>query len=142
MENIAHTLCGLRIADLGFRDDLKRAAPWVAVAAANLPDADSVLALFGQHVYLEQHRGFTHSFFGWPFLALIGAFISHRVSKASTYGRHLQLWALGLISHQILDWITAWGTLLLWPIQTRFSHAWVFIVDPMFWIILGVLPSL
>jgi hypothetical protein len=41
-----------------------------------------------------------------------------------------------------LDWITAWGTLLLWPIQTRFSHAWVFIVDPMFWIILGVLPSL
>jgi membrane-bound metal-dependent hydrolase YbcI (DUF457 family) len=142
MENIAHTLCGLRLADLGFREDLKKAAPWVGVAAANLPDLDSVTMFFSQELYLTQHRGLTHSFFGWPFLALLGALVSHRISGASTYARHLQLWCLGLISHQVLDWITAWGTLLLWPIQTRFALDSTFIVDPVFWFILGGLPYL
>ena len=142
MENIAHTLCGLRLADLGFREDLKKAAPWVAVAAANLPDLDSVTMFFSQELYLTQHRGLTHSFFGWPIMALLGALVSHRLSGASSYGRHLQLWSLGLLSHQLLDWITAWGTMLLWPIQTRFALDSTFIVDPIFWFILGVLPAI
>ena len=53
MENLAHTLCGLRIADLGWRDRVGPRAPVIAALAANLPDADLLLRLDGPDTYRE-----------------------------------------------------------------------------------------
>ena len=45
----------------------------------------------------------------------------------------------GLASHLVLDWLTNYGTELLWPLSDkRFALSWVFIVDPYVWAILGV----
>lgn len=143
MENLAHTLCGLRIADLGFREKVGPRAPWIAALAANLPDIDSVFGLLSFEIYLDHHRGFTHSFLGWPLFAFLGAFASLRLTRRGTYLSHLSLWVLGLLLHALLDWITVWGTQLFWPLsRTRFALDIIFIVDPMFWVLLGVLPWL
>jgi membrane-bound metal-dependent hydrolase YbcI (DUF457 family) len=142
MENLAHTLCGLRIADLGWRARVGPAAPWFGAIAANLPDADLVLYLGGPDVYTWWHRGITHSVFGWPMLALAGAEVSRRLSRQGGYRDHLGLWAVGLLSHALLDWPTTWGTMLFLPAtDTRFSLDWIFIVDPMFWVTLWALPA-
>jgi membrane-bound metal-dependent hydrolase YbcI (DUF457 family) len=141
MENIAHTLCGLRIADLGWRARVGPSAPWIGAIAANLPDADLVLYLGGRDFYTWWHRGITHSVFGWPLLALAGAAVSRRWSRQGAYGDHLGLWSLGLLSHALLDWPTTWGTMLFLPAtDTRFSLDWIFIVDPVFWLTLWALP--
>jgi membrane-bound metal-dependent hydrolase YbcI (DUF457 family) len=141
MENLAHTLCGLRIADLGWRARVGPAAPWIGAVAANLPDADLVLYLGGRDAYTWWHRGITHSVFGWPLLAVAGAAVSHRWTKQGGYRDHVGLWALGLLSHALLDWPTTWGTMLFLPAtDTRFSLDWIFIVDPAFWVTLWALP--
>ena len=148
MENIAHTLCGLRIADLGgpaggWRSRVGPKAPVIAAIAANLPDADLVLMLGGRDLYTWWHRGITHSVAGWPLLALAGAQITRRWTGQGTYRDHAALWGWGLLSHVLLDWPTSWGTMLFLPLtDTRFSLDWIFIVDPVFWLCLGGLPWL
>ena len=141
MENLAHSLCGLRIAELGYRERVGPRALWIGVVAANLPDLDVLLFAWDRQEATWQHRGLTHSFFGWPILALAGAWASRRWTRTGRYRDHLELWALGLLSHVLLDWPTTYGTQLFWPLtDTRFSLRWIFILDPMFWVLLGVLP--
>lgn len=141
MENLAHTLCGLRVADLGWRERVGPRAPWIGAVAANLPDSDLVIAMVDRDMYLWWHRGITHSFLGWPFLALAGAAASRRWTGQGRYEDHLMLWGAGLLSHALLDWPTTWGTMLWYPLtDTRFSLDWIFIVDPMFWVLLWAVP--
>jgi membrane-bound metal-dependent hydrolase YbcI (DUF457 family) len=143
MENIAHTLCGLRIADLGWRERIGPRAPIIGAIAANLPDADLVLMLGGRDAYTWWHRGITHSVLGWPVLALGAAWLSRKVTGEGSYRDHLGLWLWGLCSHMLLDWPTSWGTMLFLPLtDTRFSLDWIFIVDPIFWVCLGLVPWL
>lgn len=140
MENIAHTLLGVRIADLGWRERIGPRAGWLGVVAANLPDADLLWALVDEDAARWYHRGLTHSFLGWPWMALIGAAVTARWTRSGTYLDHLGLWAAALFSHAMLDWPTTWGTLLFYPwTDTRYSTELIFIVDPMFWLLLGAL---
>lgn len=143
MENIAHSLCGWRLSQLGFARDLGPRGWLVGVMAANLPDVDVLHYAFDYDVANWYHRGITHSFFGWPFLALAGAAVSHRWLGTARYRDHLALWAAGLSSHALMDWPTTWGTLLFWPLSSvRFGLEWIFIVDPAYWLLLGLLPRL
>ncbi len=138
MENIAHSLLGARIADLGWKERMGPRATWIGVIAANLPDGDLLYSLVDADRGRWYHRGLTHSFFGWPIMALLGAAVSRRVLGQGSYRDHLGLWAACLLSHAMLDWPTTWGTLLFFPVSdVRFSLDWIFIVDPMFWAILG-----
>lgn len=142
MENIAHSLLGARIADLGWRERIGPRTTWIAVIAANLPDGDILYSLVDADRGRWYHRGLTHSFFGWPFLALMGAAVSRRIVGRGSYADHLGLWAACLLSHALLDWPTTWGTMLFFPVsEVRFSLDWIFIVDPMFWVILGGIAS-
>lgn len=137
MENIAHSLCGLRIAQLGWTARLGPRAAWVGVIAANLPDVDVLWGLVDRDVGTWYHRGITHSVFGIPWIALLGALGSRRWIGGA-YADHLRLWLWALLSHALMDWPTTWGTLLGYPLsEHRFSLGWVFIVDPMFWLLLG-----
>ena len=43
----------------------------------------------------------------------------------------------GIASHLLLDWLTNYGTELLWPLtDRRFALNWVFIVDVYVWAVL------
>jgi membrane-bound metal-dependent hydrolase YbcI (DUF457 family) len=143
MENIAHSLAGVQVAALGWQRTIGPRAWIVGMVAANLPDADVALLLGGRDTYVWWHRGITHSFFGWPLLALAGAAISRRWCGQGTWRQHLGLWGAALLSHVLLDWPTTWGTMLFYPLsEVRFALDWIFIIDPMFWVILGGLPWL
>ncbi len=143
VENIAHSLCGWRLSQLGFARDVGPRGWVVGVVAANFPDIDVIHYAFDEDRANWYHRGITHSFLGWPWLALAGAAASHRWLRTAQYRDHLALWSVGLLSHALMDWPTTWGTLLLWPLSSvRFGLEWIFIVDPAYWVALGLLPRL
>lgn len=143
MENLTHTLLGWQLARLSPFQRIGQRAGIVGIIAANLPDADVLLYAVDRDLGTWQHRGFTHSVFGVPLMAIVGAAVTHRVLAAGEYRIHLGLWLAGLFSHALLDWPTTWGTQLLWPLSDhRFGLELIFIIDPMFWLLLGGLPWL
>jgi hypothetical protein len=45
---------------------------------------------------------------------------------------------LPMLSHSLIDWLTNYGTQILWPFDsTRFALDWIFIIDPWFDLILA-----
>ncbi len=140
MENVAHALLGRRIGQLDVFRAVGPRAALVGLVAANLPDVDVLLYAVNRDVGTWEHRGFTHSVLGWPVLTLGGALVSWRWLRTGRYRDHLALWAAGIASHALLDVPTTWGTQLLWPDDRRFGLELIFIVDPAFWLALGLLP--
>ncbi len=140
MENIAHALVGWRIGQLEPFRRVGPRAPLIGLIAANLPDIDVLLYVLDQDLGTWEHRGFTHSLLGWPVVAGLGAWISSRLLRTGRFADHVALWTAAVASHALLDVPTTWGTQLLWPNDERFGLELVFIVDPMFWLLLGALP--
>ncbi len=139
MDTVTHALTGAVIGYCGFRQRGGRLALWTTIAAAEFSDADLVMLLGGSETYLRWHRSFTHSALMLPVWAVVvaGAFWAF-----ARRGDFKLLWlaaAAGLVSHLFLDWITSYGTLLLWPLSdARYELSWVFILDPYVWAMLGV----
>lgn len=132
MDNLAHGLTGALIGYCGFRQRPYggRASLWTAIAAAEFPDADVALGYFGDEFVLRWHRSFTHSAVMMPVWALVVAGACWAFSRQSNFKVLWQAALAGLASHLFLDWITNYGTLLLWPLtDARFALSWVFIVD-------------
>ena len=139
MDNIAHGLIGAVIGYCGFRQRGGRAALWACIAAAEFSDADIVLAFVNGESYLRWHRAFTHSALALPFWAALVAGAFWAFSRRSQFSVLWQAAMAGMASHLFLDWITNYGTMLLWPVsEARFALNWVFIVDPYVWAMLGV----
>ena len=102
--------------------------------AAAAPDIDFVLTLFGQVIYLEQHRGVTHSVLLLPawawLLAVLFAWLGgRRYGWKAYYG----VCALAIGIHIIGDMITSFGTQILAPFS-NWAPGWnlTFILDPWF----------
>ena len=149
MDNLAHTLAGLALAESG----LKRYAPHATVTAvigANLPDID-IVSYFASPVHaLEFRRGWTHgilAMFVLPVVLALSVVAWERARRkpartdsenaSATFQGILLVAALSVWSHPLLDLLNTYGVRLLMP----FSHTWfqsdaLFIVDPFLWIIL------
>src|SRR6266540_2463139 len=70
MDNLTHSLIGLAAAKAGL-ERLSPGATTLCVLAANSPDADIVALIFGgRWVFLQHHRGISHSIAGALALAL------------------------------------------------------------------------
>jgi inner membrane protein len=95
---------------------------WGTILAAELPDFDLVLRLFGGPVfYLRYHRGPSHGLITLPLQALAVAglvvLFSPEVSFAAAFW-----WALlGGLSHVLFDFFNDYGTQGFWP----FSSKWI-----------------
>jgi inner membrane protein len=112
---------------------------WTCIAAAEFPDIDIGMAFFGGDTYLRWHRSFTHSAVLLPLWAALVAWVFWGLSGRKNF--RLLWWAsvAGFASHLFLDWITNYGTELLWPLSdARFALSWVFIVDPYVWVMLSI----
>ena len=140
MENVAHVLMGRRIGQLSVFHRVGPRAALIGMVAANVPDLDVLLYAIDRDLGTWEHRGCTHSLMGWPVIALAGAGITSRWLRTGRFQDHLGLWAAAVASHAILDVPTTRGTQLFWPDDQRFGLELIFIVDPMFWLLLGVLP--
>ena len=137
MDSLTHSFAGALIAEAGFAQHLGRRARWVMAGTAMMPDLDIVYRLNGIATYLEQHRGVTHSFAGILFLGILTGTVFGRFDRERRYFPWICACWLALLSHQLLDLITSYGTMVLYPFsKTRYYFDWVFVIDVFFSLIL------
>lgn len=148
MDNLTHTLVGLTAAKAGL-EKLSPGAATICVLAANAPDADVAILLFGDRwTYLHHHRGITHAIVGVVFLALFVPLVMHGVDRLwarlrnqppKTKLRGLLLASLIVTAtHPLLDWTNNYGIRFFLPWSSKWSYGdLVFIVDPYLWLVLG-----
>lgn len=102
----------------GFDRKVERCA-LMMIIAANLPDVDGVPIFFNPAVYIQWHRGYTHSLLLSPVMALIPPLLFLLFKK-----QRITLWAwgaslVGLLSHIALDSTNIYGIRLLMPASAR-----------------------
>lgn len=135
MFNSTHSLLGIAIARSGL-DRWTPHATTTAIVASNLPDIDAFTLFADSAIYLEHHRGITHSVFAIPFMAAFLAGLIYRLSFHSRGGRGNFRGLFGIcfivmMTHPLLDYLTPYGMRPFLP----FEDAWIygdtlFIVDP------------
>lgn len=142
MDNLSHSLFGAHVSRLpAFRGVAPRLAFWTAVAASNAPDVDGLLRFAGAQHYVFDHRGITHSLVAVLVLAPAVALIARAAGRGSSpaFAPLLVLSIAGVLGHLLLDLLTSWGTMLLLPFSSaRLALPWLFILDVVVWLILGV----
>ncbi|MGI8836368.1 MAG: metal-dependent hydrolase [Pyrinomonadaceae bacterium] len=147
MDNLTHSLVGLAAAKAGL-EKLSPGATTLCLLAANAPDADILTLVNGRWVYLQNHRGITHSIVGTLALALALALVFHgsalliaRLRKRKPATRLGGLIIASIVvsaTHPLLDWTNNYGVRLLLPWNSRWFYGdLVFIMDPVFWLVLG-----
>ena len=149
MDNVTHALVGVALAGAG----LRRATPLATATlfvAANLPDADALSLLTGEHYEYGFRRGWTH---GLPALAAFALGLTvlvlawdrwvrrrrRRAAEPARAGALLWLAALALATHAFLDYLNTYGMRWLMPFRDVWSYGDTLeIVDPWIWLALGV----
>jgi inner membrane protein len=124
----------------------RKALLWGAVIGT-LPDLDVFIPLGGPVNDFVYHRGFSHSLF---LLALFSPIIAGLISKihpdTKRYYRGWVLLALIVLEASVLlDFLTIYGTQILWPFDTTpLAFPVLFIIDPLFTlpVFAGVLAAL
>jgi len=121
-----------------------RAAAYGALAGA-LPDVDVLFSIGGDFVdQLVTHRGITHSLFFAPVVGpALGWLIWYRERGRRPDPGPKIIWmlmiSLALLSHPLLDVLTAYGTQLLLPFSNaRFAINAMPIIDPVYTGVLGL----
>lgn len=148
MDNLTHSLVGATAAKAGL-ERLSPGATLLCILAANSPDSDVAILLFGDRWdYLQHHRGITHSIIGTVFLALLLPLIFFGVDRlwARLRGHPPKTKFRGLLiasiivsaTHPLLDWTNNYGVRPLLPWSPRWFYGdLVFIIDPFLWVVLG-----
>ena len=158
MDTITHGIAGALISKALFRgQDLvakgpitrQRMVTWALMLGAIFPDADVFRDMFSKDpmLILTWHRSITHSLLCLPVWALALAaltnwFAQKRKWEAPPFGALTGIYAVGILSHILLDLVTSFGTMIWSPV--RWSRpAWdvIFIIDLSFTGIL-LLPQL
>ena len=153
MDNLAHTLAGLAHAEAGLRRKTALGATTLAIAA-NLPDIDALIYVFGDGVdALAFRRGWTHGVLAMVVLPFVLAGSMLAVSKLRTTSRErpaadarwlLALSAIGIWSHPLLDLLNTYGVRLLMPFSGRWFYGdALFIIDVWLWLalLIGIVVS-
>ncbi len=134
MDNIAHTLLGVTLANAGLSKRWGRGTTATLVIASNLPDVDALWAMTQSPGAFLMRRMLTHSIVGVPLLALAAAWLLKFRYKNLSWKTLIGLTLLGLAGHLFYDLLNSYGVVLLYPFSHhRFELAWVFIVDLFFW---------
>jgi inner membrane protein len=148
MDNLTHSLVGLAAAKAGL-EKLSPGATVLSVLAANAPDADIIVLLFGDRwTFLQHHRGITHAIVGTvvlSFLLPLLFYLGDWIRTFLTGGRRI-VSLKGLIiaslivsaTHPLLDWTNNYGIRFFLPWNSSWSYGdLVFIVDPYIWLVFG-----
>ena len=138
MDPLTHALSGALIAQAAGRarpgpgEPPLRVRAWVGCWAALFPDVDGALRLVDELLYLELHRGLTHSLVMLPLWALLVGGLFHLLYRRRyAPGWMVFIAGLGIAVHILGDVITAYGTAVFAPVSD-FSPAlgWVLVIDP------------
>src|SRR5262245_42506739 len=109
MENVAHTVVGLLLAEGAMQWHASRSsdpappafgriAYWLSAVCNNLPDVDLLYVGItpGKLGYLLHHRGHTHTVLGGLLLSILPFLIALAVARRRGLSRQLQMWLGGL----------------------------------------------
>jgi len=146
MDTITHGIAGALIGKAVFRgEDMFASQPfhrariitWSLMLGAIFPDSDMFRDFLSsnQMLILTWHRGVTHSLVCMPFFALGLAALTRWFARwrrwdAPSFGALTGIYAIGILSHILLDLVTSFGTMAWSPLQWS-RPAWdlIFIID-------------
>ena len=148
MDNLAHSLAGMALAQAGLRHKTGLATA-ALVLAANLPDVDALGLLFGEN--LAWRRGWTHGPVAMLILppvlvaglVLFDRWQTRRCTRPADRpplhrGWLMALAYIGWFTHPLLDFMNTYGIRLLMPFSQRWYYGDVlFIIDVWLWFALG-----
>ena len=135
MDPITHALAGACAAQTVARPEQVRLAGAVGAVGGLVPDLDIFVHSSTDPMFqLVFHRQFTHSLVLVPVWALLIAVVAWLARGRRDGPGLLFSWAaLGVLSHLLLDLVTAYGIQLLWPFSDqRFSLGWMPAVEFIF----------
>ncbi|MDQ2819548.1 MAG: metal-dependent hydrolase [Pseudomonadota bacterium] len=161
MDNLTHTIIGLAAGELISRSLSTEPTPERARArhrlllvtgalASNFPDIDLAFMPFLSRPlgYLLEHRGHTHTLlFAIPEALLLVALLwllwpaARQVLKVSPAARKGVAIAagVGLLLHLGMDYLNSYGLHPFAPVDARWLYGdTIYIIEPMFWVLLGV----
>lgn len=146
MDTITHGIAGALIGKAMFRgDDMLALRPmsrgriitWSLMLGAIFPDSDTFRETFSSNelLILTWHRSVTHSLVCLPVFALALAALTHWYTRwrkwdAPSFAALTGIYAIGLLSHILLDLVTSFGTMIWSPLKWS-RPAWdvIFIID-------------
>ena len=146
MDTITHGIAGALIGKAVFRgEDMFAEHPmnrgriitWSLMLGAIFPDADVFRDFFSSDrlLIITWHRSITHSLLLLPVWALLlagitGAFAKWRKWEGPSFAALSAIYAVGILSHILLDLVTTFGTMIWSPLAWS-RPAWdlIFIVD-------------
>jgi membrane-bound metal-dependent hydrolase YbcI (DUF457 family) len=146
MDTITHGIAGALIGKAVFRgEDMFASHPmnrgriitWSLMLGAIFPDSDVFRDFLSSDKLLivTWHRSITHSLLMLPLWALLlagitRAFANWRKWEAPSFAALSAIYAVGILSHILLDLVTSFGTMIWSPLQWS-RPAWdlIFIVD-------------
>src|SRR6202158_3146987 len=146
MDTITHGIPGALIGKAVFRgEDMFATQPmnrgriitWSLMIGAIFPDSDVIRDFFSSDKLLivTWHRSITHSLVMLPLWVVVlagitSAFAGRRKWQAPSFAALSAIYAVGILSHILLDLVTSFGTMIWSPLQWS-RPAWdlIFIVD-------------
>src|ERR1700732_4590082 len=146
MDTITHGIAGALMSKALFNgDDLfasrpinrQRIVTWSIMLGAIFPDSDVFRDIFSHNdlLVISWHRSITHSLLCLPVFALLLAaltrwFASRRKWDAPSFAALTGIYAIGILSHILLDLVTSFGTMIWSPLKWS-RPAWdlIFIID-------------
>ena len=146
MDTITHGIAGALIAKavFGGRDLLsaeemgkRRLATWALTLGAMFPDSDVLRESFSSNpmLIITWHRSITHSLLCLPLWSVLlagitGWFAGRRKWEAPSFLTLTGIYAVGILSHVVLDLVTTFGTMVWSPLEWS-RPAWdvLFIID-------------
>jgi membrane-bound metal-dependent hydrolase YbcI (DUF457 family) len=146
MDTITHGIAGALIAKAAFRGqdmlgpksvNRERIITWALMLGAIFPDSDVFREFFSRNdlLILTWHRSITHSFVCMPIFALALAaltrwFVRWRKWDSPSFAVLVAVYAVGILSHILLDLVTSFGTMIWSPVKWS-RPAWdlIFIID-------------
>src|SRR5690348_4294841 len=146
MDTITHGIAGALIGKAVFHgEDMFASRPmnrgrivtWSLMLGAIFPDSDVFRDIFSHDKLLivTWHRSITHSLVLLPLWALLlaaitSAFAKWRKWEAPSFAALSGIYAVGILSHILLDLVTTFGTMIWSPLEwSRPAWDMIFIVD-------------
>jgi membrane-bound metal-dependent hydrolase YbcI (DUF457 family) len=146
MDTITHGIAGALLGKAVFRgEDMfsrrpmnrARIVTWSLMLGAIFPDSDVIRDVVSRNdlLILTWHRSITHSLLCLPLFAVALAaltrwFVRWRKWDAPSFAALTGIYAVGILSHILLDLVTSFGTMIWSPLQWS-RPAWdlIFIID-------------
>ncbi len=141
MDSVTQAVLGSAVAATVAPRSYRKRAILTGAVLGTLPDLDVFLRYASDVDNFTHHRGFSHSLLLLPIFALVLLPLLRRFYRLMSWGRLYWLVVLSLITHSLLDALTAYGTQLFYPLAvTPTFVASVFIIDPLYtlWLLAGV----